>query len=247
MTDNQEQPMDAEVAAAVLKAMQVIDRPAEMLEDEMFGHVMPRRLGLSGVVRRQLELYRERSRQGAGLGHEELAELIGLVTRRPDAGTILYMAGTYLADDFIPARGRWGTKSRRLRRAKRAIERGLKDLFGRDMGNFGGGSSRLRVADSLLARLDPSGDACAMITGFCQRALDRAVGEDLRIAKLRCRSDDEARPCIWRIESGVGVVEHVVDEEAGHRNVEPHRQRPAGQAAVALEAAAARQEQEPEH
>ncbi|MCE2398780.1 MAG: hypothetical protein J4F34_07080 [Gemmatimonadetes bacterium] len=200
MTDTRVQPVDADVAAAVLSAMRAIDRPDEMLEDEIFGHTMPRRLGLSGVVERQIELYSERSRQGKGLGPDELAQLIGVVVRRSDAATILYMAGTYLADGCIPKRRRWQPREGRLDHAKRTIQRNLDGLFGRGVGSFAAGSSRLEAADSPLARLDPSGDVCAIVTGFCQRALDRAIGKDLKMVKVSCRSEGEGHPCAWRIE-----------------------------------------------
>lgn len=200
MTDTRVQPVDADVAAAVLSAMRAIDRPDETLEDEIFGHTMPRRLGLSGVVERQIQLYSERSRRGKGLAHDELAQLIGVVVRRSDAAAILYAAGTYLADGCIPKRRRWQAREGRLDHAKRTIERNLEDLFGRGVGSFEAGSSRLEAADSPLARLDPSGDVCAIVTGFCQRALDRAIGKDLRMVKMSCRSEGEGRPCAWRIE-----------------------------------------------
>ena len=192
--------MDADVAAAVLSAMRAIDRPDETLEDEIFGHTMPRRLGLSEVVERQIELYSERSRQGEGLGHDELAQLVGVVARRSDTAAIFYMAGIYLADGCIPKRRRWQPREGRLDQTKRTIQRNLEGLFGCDVGSFEAGSSRLEAADSPLARLDPSGDACAVVTGFCQRALDRAIGKDLKMVKVSCRSEGEGHPCAWRIE-----------------------------------------------
>ena len=58
---------------------------------------MPRRFGLSAVVERQIELYRQRARKGVRLTTAEFAEFMELVIRRPDSAEIFREMGAVLA------------------------------------------------------------------------------------------------------------------------------------------------------
>jgi hypothetical protein len=73
------------VALRLLEVMRGLDLPTEVLEDEDPTRTMPRRLGLSDVVDRQIRTLREDVRKGVRVSDEEVQGLIRLVVRRPDA------------------------------------------------------------------------------------------------------------------------------------------------------------------
>ena len=175
-----------------------MDRPGEMLENEVIARTIPRRFGLSEVVERQIGLYREYARQGRKLTSDELAEFINLVTKRPDAARVFFEMGSQLADDHLPSRKRWLPRATRLMLLKRAIERTLARLFGQRVGGFISGPFSLEVSASPFVQLDTTGDACELVTGFCQRALRRGVDEELTVVKLGCETRG-ARSCRWSL------------------------------------------------
>ena len=78
----------ADVALALLEVIQQQDHPGEVFQDENVSETMPRRLGLSEVVDRQVRLQRENAKKGHRLTDAELTELIRLVLRRPDSPEI---------------------------------------------------------------------------------------------------------------------------------------------------------------
>ncbi len=190
--------MAAQVAVSLLETLRLVDRPGEVLEDEIIARTMPRRLGLSRVVERQIEVYREYSRQGRKLSTEELAEFVKLVNKRPDAARVFFEMGDRLANEQLPSRRRWLPRSGRLVLVKRSIVRTLARLFGQRMGGFVSGPFALEVSASPFVQLDSSGDACELVTGFCQRALRRGVDEGMTVAKLSCETKG-ARSCKWSV------------------------------------------------
>ena len=199
MTDNQNPRVAAEVAASLLETLRSVDRPGEVLEDEIIARTMPRRLGLSEVVERQIELYREYSRLGRKLSSEELAEFIKLVNKRPDAARVFFEMGDRLANEHLPSRKRWLPRSGRLVLVKRSIVRTLARLFGQRLGGFVSGPFALEVSASPFVQLDSSGDACELVTGFCQRALRLGVDDEMTVAKLSCETKG-ARSCKWSVD-----------------------------------------------
>ena len=198
MTEIQKPRVAAQVAVSLLEALRSVDRPGEMLENEVIARTIPRRFGLSEVVERQIGLYQEYARQGRKLTSDELAEFINLVTRRPDAARVFFEMGSQLADDHLPSRKRWLPRATRLMLLKRAIERTLARLFGQRVGGFISGPFSLEVSASPFVQLDPTGDACELVTGFCQRALQRGVDEELTVVKLGCETRG-ARSCRWSL------------------------------------------------
>lgn len=182
----------------MLQALRSLDRPGEMLENEVIARTIPRRFGLSEVVERQIELYQEYSRQGRKLSDDELSDFIKLVKRRPDAARVFFEMGAKLAQEHLPSRRRWLPRSARLARVKRAVERTLARLFGQRMGGFVSGPFALEVSASPFVQLDSTGDACELVTGFCQRALRQGVDEDLTVVKLSCETRG-ARSCKWSL------------------------------------------------
>lgn len=198
MTEYRKPRVAAQVAVSLLETLRLVDRPGEVLEDEIIARTMPRRLGLSRVVERQIEVYREYSRQGRKLSTEELAEFVKLVNKRPDAARVFFEMGDRLANEQLPSRKRWLPRSGRLVLVKRSIVRTLARLFGQRMGGFVSGPFALEVSASPFVQLDSSGDACELVTGFCQRALRRGVDEGMTVAKLSCETKG-ARSCKWSV------------------------------------------------
>ena len=199
MTDNQNRQVAAEVALALLEAMRAIDLPAERLEAEDVRLTMPRRLGLSAVVGRQIALYREHVRQGRRLTDDEFSEFVRLVMRRPDSAEVFFAMGSHLAAKKVRRVTRWLPRALRLYLVKRRIGRCLKKLFGRRVGGFVSGPFVFEVSASPLVQVDPNGEACATITGFCQRALDDSVGGGFAVTKRRCETRGD-RACRWTAE-----------------------------------------------
>ena len=175
-----------------------MDRPDEVLEDEVLARTIPRRLGLSRVVERQIELYQEYSRQGRKLSSGELAEFVKLVTKRPDSARVFAEMGVRLANEHLPSGIAWLPRAVRLILVKRAIERTLARLFGQRVGGFVSGTFSLEVSASPFVQLDSSGDACQLVTGFCREALRRGMDEEMIVEKLSCETDG-ARTCRWSV------------------------------------------------
>lgn len=97
------------VALALLEALRSTDTPEEVLEDEDVQQSLPRRLGLSEVVGTQIRRYRDLKDRKAKMSARELADLLVLVDRRPDAGDVFERAGAWLA--------RRSLREKRLRRS----------------------------------------------------------------------------------------------------------------------------------
>lgn len=188
----------AEVGLSLLEALQSVDRPREKLENEVVARTIPRRLGLSEVIGRQIELYREYARQGRKLSDEELAEFTRLVKKRPDAARVFAEMGTNLAEVHMPGPKRWLPRAARFRLVRRATQRTLRKLFGQRVGGFVSGPFSLEVSVSPLVQMDPEGDACALLTGFCQRAVRKGVGGGLTVTKYSCETRGD-RVCKWSL------------------------------------------------
>lgn len=193
----------AEVALALLEAMRTTDLPAERIKDEDVRLTMPRRLGLSAVVDRQIALFRDRIRQGLRLTADEFAEFMRLVMRRPDAAEVFFTMGSQLAGTKVRRVTRWLPRVLRLYLTKKRITTALRKLFGRRMGGFASGSFAFEVSASPLVQVDPDGEACQIITGFCQRALQESVGDGIVVAKRQCETRGD-RACRWTVDTATG-------------------------------------------
>ena len=200
MTAVQKPRISAGVALALLEALQAIDRPGERLDDEVLSRTMPRRLGLSVVIERQVQLYREYTRQGQKLGTDELGEFMRLVGKRPDSRKVFLVMGARLAEAEGGFRGRLLPRRMRLALVRRSVRRGLERLFGRQVGGFLSGPFTLEVSASPLVQLDSSGDACEVVTGFCLHLLQEALGEGAEVVKGSCETRGD-RSCRWTLKS----------------------------------------------
>ena len=198
LSEVQKPRVAAQVALSLLEALRSVDSPGEKLENEVIARTIPRRLGLSEVVGRQIELYREHARRGRKISDEELAEFTRLVKKRPDAAKVFFEMGTNLADEHMPGRKWWQPRVLRFRMVRRATKRTLRKLFGQRVGGFVSGTFSLEVSASPLVQMDSTGDACALVTGFCQRAVRKGVGGDLKVVKHSCETQGD-RVCKWSL------------------------------------------------
>lgn len=192
--------MHAVVALRLLEVMKDLDLPQDLLEDEDPTRTMPRRLGLSDVVDRQIRTYREDVRRRVKHSDDEIRGLVRLVLRRPDGKEVFHQAGRLLAT---------GTRTlgwRRLlpRRARIALARAhtgrsLRGLFGRPIGGFGRGSFVIEGRALFFIECDPGGDACHLLSGFCQETLEHAVGGTAAVQHTLCQSRGDP-VCRWESE-----------------------------------------------
>lgn len=187
------------MALALLEAMRSTDLPTERIKDEDVRLTMPRRLGLSAVVDRQIALFRDRVRQGLRLTADEFAEFMRLVMRRPDASEVFFAMGSQLADAKARRVTRWLPRALRIYLTKKRITSALRKLFGRRVGGFVSGSFALEMSASPFVQIDPDGEACEIITGFCQRALQESVGDGMVVAKRQCETHGD-RACRWTVD-----------------------------------------------
>lgn len=184
---------------ALLEALRYTDRPQEVLQDEDIHRTMPRKFGLSTVVERQIGLYQERARKGVRLTGTEFTEFMELVIRRPDSARIFRAMGAGLAEKEIPRRRWWLPRFLRLYSTRRKIQRSLRRLFGRRIGGFASGTFVFEASASPFVQVDGSGDACEVITGFCQHALEKGVDPRMAVLKSGCETNGQ-RVCRWVVE-----------------------------------------------
>jgi hypothetical protein len=201
------------VALTLLEVLRRQDRPAEILEAEDTTITLPRRLGLSDAVDQQIRRYREEVRRGVRVGDEEIKDLVRLVIRRPDAEEVFFRAGRILAGEEVPhsswTRALPASVSYAL--ARRAAARRLRRLFGRRLGGFAPGPFTMEGRALVFIQSDPGGDACHLVSGFCQSVLDRYVGS-ARVVHSLCESRRDPL-CRWTVlaEEKVREPEHVPD------------------------------------
>lgn len=183
----------ASVALALLEVIQQQDHPTEVFEDENLAQTMPRRLGLSEVVERQVRMYRENARRK--LTDSELAELMKLVLKRPDSPEVFFEVGGRLAEGTGSGIRMW-PRGIRLFLLKRRISRRLSRLFGRPIGAFGSGAFTLEGSALPFVQVDPGGDACHLVAGFCQRSLRDALGMEVLVVEQACQTRGD-HLCRW--------------------------------------------------
>jgi len=191
--------ISALVALTLLEAIRDQDAPTEVLESEDLSHTMPRRLGLSDVIDRQIRRYCEEAHSGGRISDDEFRGLVRLVIRRPDSEDVFYHAGSILAEDDCPPGWRgglprsWGFSLARRRARKRLVR-----LFGRRVGGFASGPFTLEARTHLFVDGDPGGDACHFLTGFCQVVLQRYRGRCATVVHSLCESRQDAF-CRWTV------------------------------------------------
>jgi hypothetical protein len=188
------------VALRLLEVIRDRDLPRELLEDEDPSRTMPRRFGLSDVVERQIRTYREHVRKGVRLTDEEVRGLFRFVIRRPDGEEIFHQVGRLLAQPDMG--GRW---SRALPRrmgfalARARARRRLTKVFGRAIGGFARGPFVIEGRALFFIESDPGGDACHLLSGFCQEIVDNTMAGSARVTHTHCQARGDAL-CRWEAE-----------------------------------------------
>jgi predicted hydrocarbon binding protein len=190
----------------LLETMRDRDRPGEVLEDEDISVSMPRRLGLSEVVRRQIQHFQGEVRQRRLQRPPQVEDLIRLVVRRPDAEEIFAEAGQRVA------RHAWGQRAAAFRRsvrfmpgpiarisAQRAAKRLFKQLAGGSRVTVNRWPAELKIRESLTARADPLGVACAFYGGAYAEVLREYTGREYRILHPECEAR-RGSVCSWSVE-----------------------------------------------
>ena len=201
-TDSSGRPrVAADVALALLEVIQQQDHPTEVFEDEDVSRTMPRRLGLSEVIDRQVRIHRENARRGRKLTDGELAELMRLVIRRPDSPEVFFEVGARLAENLTGPMVRSLPERATVPILKARMAKRLKKLFGRSIGAFASGGITLEGAGLPFVQADPGGDACHLVAGFCQRALRDAMGGEPLIVEQSCETRGDP-VCRWTLVEG---------------------------------------------
>ena len=201
---------DGAVAAALplalLEATRAHDRPSEVLEDEDLTVSLPRRLGLSGVIDTQIRQFQTAARSGRRVPLNDFINLLKLVLRRPDAETILRETGARVAhNQFAKVPPAWVKVVRMLPRAvgyrvmRRAAANLLRNIGGTDEVSVQGSPVRARIANPVLARLEPPGVACALYAAAFEEIASLYLGRKWRVSQAHCAAQS-GDYCEWRLE-----------------------------------------------
>lgn len=183
------------------------DRPSEVFEEEDTSITMPRRLGLSDVVERQVRNYQEEVKRGRKISDGEFSNLVGLVIKRPDSEEVLLECGKRLASSPSGRRSRFMPRRMAVAFARRHVRRRLKALFGRRIGGFAGGGFTMEGRALLFMQADPGGDACLLVSGLCSAVLGATIQGAPAVQHLACEARGDAF-CRWGIEEEVEHVPH---------------------------------------
>ncbi|MFW6331626.1 MAG: hypothetical protein ACOC3J_07885 [Gemmatimonadota bacterium] len=195
----------ADLPLAILESVRQHDRPTEVLEDEDLAASLPRRLGLTGVVESQIHRYRLARRRRERIPYDDVASLLRLVLRRPDAEPILREAGYDLARHH--GRGllyRLATLARALpdplssRIAKRSVRR--------LMGRIGGASAvrvtrspfRVQAVRTITAASDSLGLACVLYGAAIEETVQHCTGRRPTVEHAACQARGDEK-CVWTV------------------------------------------------
>ena len=190
--------VNAIVGLRLLEMIRDRDLPGEILDAEDPTQTMPRRLGLSDVVDRQIRTYRRDVKKRVRLTDQEVLDLFRLVIRRPDGEEVFYGAGRLLAAMDHPSRWtRLAPRRVQYAVARRRVKRRLKRIFGRRVGGFGRGQFSVEGRALVFIESDPGGDACYFLSGFCQEILEQTGGGVVQVKHTLCQSRGDEQ-CRWK-------------------------------------------------
>jgi predicted hydrocarbon binding protein len=191
----------------LLETMRDRDRPEELLEEEDISISLPRRLGLSEVVRVQIHRFQEEVRQRRPQVSSQVEDLVRLVIRRPDAEEIFLDAGRNVARRY------WEERAHGIRRlirllprplalfsAQRAGRRMFAELVGPTRVRITRKPITLRIDRALTASADPGGAACAFYTGALAELLELYTGHQYRVRHPKCSGPSAGGACEWAVE-----------------------------------------------
>jgi predicted hydrocarbon binding protein len=187
----------------LLETMRDMDRPDEYLEGEDIAVSMPRRLGLSDVVFKQIHRFRDEVKRKRMQSPATVADLVALVIRRPDADEIFEEAGRRVARRAWEERSgafrrsvRWLPQGAKQRSARKAATRLFRQLAGDARFEVGIKPVSLRITGSLTAAADPGGAACAFYAGVLSELVTEYTGRRHSAPHARCEARGGAS-CEW--------------------------------------------------
>lgn len=194
------------VALALLESLRAVDTPPEepgaheYLPD--IASVLPPRLGLSAAVEDQIHRY---ARRKSNLPAHEVASLIRLIGRRPDARRVFAEAGRRLARAELNGK-RLGSRLRR-----RALPMGVRHRLAlrrvRHLARRLNPGAEIRterkppaliVVRCLPARAARGDAGCALLAGAMESLL-RAYGAEAEVGHPSCEGRHDG-PCVWKLE-----------------------------------------------
>jgi hypothetical protein len=193
------------IALVLLETLREVDTPQDVLEDESFRISLPRRLGLSDVIDRQMRRYVDMRRRRQQLEASEFLDLLRLVARRPDARRVFEAAGARLGSDYAarmpraaglarrwaPVALRWWSLMRHLRRVAAALSPG--SAIHADPRE-----ASLSLDGCLTAAADDSGSACEIVTSAFLACLE-GLGDGGEVHHPACESRGN-EVCRWAVD-----------------------------------------------
>lgn len=196
----------ADLPLAVLESVRSHDRPSEVLEEEDLAASLPRRLGLTGVVESQIHRYRLARRRRERIPADDVADLLRLVLRRPDAEAILQEAGRELARHHgrrllyrVAGLARVLPTALSTRIATRSVRRLVRQLGGGSELRITTDPFRVEINGTVTARADETGTACVLYSAAIEEAAQHAFGRRPEVQHLACEArGDEI--CLWEVQ-----------------------------------------------
>lgn len=185
---------------ALLESVREQDRPVEVLEDEVSP---PRRLGLSGVVSSQIQRYRQAAGSNGRVSAAEVAGLMQLVLRRPDADSIVKETGRLVTRRRLgPEASAAARLLRRWDRAvfipmRRAARRLLRGLVGDVQATVTGRPMVVRMNRSPLGAAGEN--ACDLYTGALDELVRMYSGKPHVVKHPHCTARGDAH-CEWTVD-----------------------------------------------
>lgn len=199
------------VALALLESLRAIDTPAEEPGEHEdlpdLASALPHRLGLSTAVEEQIHRY---ARRKSDLPVQEVASLIRLIGRRPDARAVFAEAGRRLARRDLgerrlpprmaaaglPAPARSRLALRRLRRLARRLNPGAEVSTERK-------PPALIVRRCLPARATDGDIGCALLSGAMASLLEAYGSGRPEVAHPSCEGLSGGS-CVWKLDARSG-------------------------------------------
>ena len=185
------------VGLRLLEVVRDRDLPTELLEEEDPARTIPRRLGLSDVVDRQIRTYGDDVQKGVHLTDQGITDLFTLVNRRSDSDEVFLNTGRELVEVHFPFRwGRVFPESIQYMFARTYLSWHLKHLFGQHILSFAEGPLNVEVQGLFFEGGDPEGSTCYLISGICQRILEQIGHRSAKVGHTLCQARGDDR-CRW--------------------------------------------------
>jgi hypothetical protein len=190
---------------ALLESVRAHDRPGELLEEEDLSVSLPRRLGLTGVVEKQMAQYQQAAKRGGKVSLDDVTQLVRLMLRRPDAETILRETGQRVArlhfeKRFDPMSRVLGILPRGA--ALSALRRSARSMLTRYMGEqsveLGARPLTVRSGTCVPFLIDPTGLVCVMYAGAIEELAFMYTQNRPRVVHHVCRARGNDY-CEWAI------------------------------------------------